>query len=599
MREKNLLKIFLLSTFLVSGLLVAGVYSPVYASVTLESGETVILALGEEIAIAGGLTIASNSTLDTSAGAVDVTLSGSWINSGTYVPLTTNITFTGAGTSTIIGTNTFFNFTCTTPGKQIIFESGKEQAITGTLTLLGSVSNKILLRALTTGTRWGFKSENIVQQIDFIDVKDSNASGTIINSYHSTDSGNNAGNWRFVSLTIDDHVAGATVNMTPIILGTAGANATVSLKDKDSLKVATTTADSSGNYFALVSTPMATGANSLTAYIDTIQGQSIDLTVTDSLPGGQAPEILSLATGDTIKGNVPDISGRSTPGASVNLLKLSALVIQASGFLVSSFTDDQYKYDLIAATIADANGDFAFAAADYKDYLVPGINRFMVTANGARSPILEVKVATPLGIVFDAKNNNAISGASVSLYKSNGALAQPGVDIAATDANPQTTGTDGSYGFVCNSGDYYCMVGYSSYRYPTIQSSFDSSRNIIIGSKMDTFMVGNRIFQMDLPLDSSEAFYCYPNPFNPGQQILTIQYYMDNDAAVSVSIYNIAGELVRNWEMPAGGQYAQKGMNRISWDGRNDADVKAASGIYLVFVNCGGSKKTFKVALVK
>ncbi len=571
--------------------------STVFASVIIESGEAVTLALSEEIGIAGSLTIANTATLDTSAGSVGITLNGSWLNSGTYVPGTTNITFTGTGTSTITGTNTFYNFTCTTAGKKLSFESGKEQTITGTLTLAGTAANNILLRALTTGSRWGINIRNHTQHIDFVDIKDSNAPVNIINCYHSVDSGNNAGEWKFVSLTIDNPVSGTTVNTTPVILGKGGVQALVTLKDKDGLSVASTQVDSSGNYFALVSTPIAAGANSLTAYIDTIQGQSIDLTV--SLTGGQAPEILSLVTGDTIIGTVPAISGKSTPGASVNLLKLSALTILSSASLVSSFSDNTYNYELLATTTADANGNFTFAAADYQAYLIPGANRFMVTANGARSSILVVNVATPLGIVFDAKTNNALAGASVSLYRFDGILAQPGIDIAATDANPQTAGLDGSYGFVANSGDYYCITSYSSYRYPTIRSIFDASRNIIIGSKMDTFTVGSSIFQMDLPLDPSEAFFCYPNPFNPNQQTLTIQYYLENDAEVTIAIYNIVGEMVRSWEMPAAGQYAQKGMNRINWDGRNNSDIKTASGVYIVFLNCGGAKKTFKVVLLK
>ncbi len=570
--------------------------STVSASVTLDSGETVILALSEEINISGSLTIANTATLDTSAGDIGITLSGSWLNSGAYLPGTTDITFTGTGNSAITGSNTFCNFTCTAPGKQFTFESGKEQIITGKLTLAGSAANKILLRALTAGSRWSFQMQNNTQQIDYVDVQDSNAPAKIINCYHSLDSGNNTGEWEFVSLTIDDPVSGATVNTTPAVFGKAGANATVSLKDQAGLKVATAGADSSGNYFTFVSTPISAGANTLTAYVDTIQGQSIDLTVTTALAGGQVPEILSLATGDTIRGTVPDISGKSTPGASVNLLKVTALLTAS---LVPSFSDAEYRYDLIAAAIADANGNFTFAAAVYQDYLIPGVNNFMVTANGARSSILAVKVATPLGIVFDAKTNHALSGASVSLYRSNGTLAQPGVDLPAADTNPQTVAADGSYGFVCNSGDYYCTVSYSTYRYPSIRSIFDASRKIIIGSKMDTFTVGSRIFQMDLPLDPSEAFFCYPNPFNPNQQDLAIQYYLENDANVSIAIYNLAGEMVRSWEIPAGGQYAQAGMNRIYWNGRNDADAKSASGIYFILVNCGGSKKTFKVALVK
>lgn len=573
--------------------------SAVFASVTLESGETVALSLGEEIGITGGLTISNNATLDTSAGSVGITLSGSWLNSGTYTPGTTNIIFTGTETSTITGTNTFCNFTCNTAGKQLSFESGKEQTITGTLTLTGTADNKILLHALTAGSRWGFNIKNSTQHVDFVDIKDSNAPANIINCYHSVDSGNNAGEWKFVSLTIDDPVSGTTVNTTPVVFGKAGANDTITLKDRDSLKVATTTTDTSGNYFAFVSTPIATGANSLTAYIDTIQGASIDLTVTAALTGGQVPEILSLATGETIIGNVPVISGKSTPGASVNLLKLSALVILPSRSLISSFNDNTYKYELIAVTIADANGNFSFTSADYKEYLTPGVNKFMVTANGARSGILVVNVATPIGVVFDAVRNQPLASARVSLYRSDGVLAQPGVDLASTDTNPQTAGADGSYGFVANSGDYYLTVQLPNYIYPSARNTFDLSRNIIPGSKMDTFRISTSILYMDLPLDPNESFSCFPSPFNPYQRDITIQYYLERDADVNIAVYDLLGNLVKTWEIASGNQYAQKGLNQLPWDGRNGSGNIIANGGYIVLLQADNATKKFKILVIE
>ena len=564
------------------------------ASVTLDAGETVVLSSHEEIGITGGLTISNNATLDTSAGSVGITLNGSWLNSGTYIPGTTNITFIGTETSTITGTNTFQNFTCTIAGKELTFESGKEQTVAGTLTLTGTAANKILLRALTAGNRWGLNSKNNTQHIDFADIKDSNAPTNIINCYHSVDSGNNAGEWKFVSLTIDDPVSGTTVNTNPVIFGKAGANDPVTLKDKNGLSVADTSADSSGNYFALVSTPIAAGANSLTAYIETIQGQTIDLTV--SLTGGQAPEILSLTTGETIKGTVPTIYGRSTPGASVNLLKLSVLAILPS---LAVFSDSTYRYELVATTTADTNGNFSFAAADYKGYLTPGVNRFIVTANGARSSILAVNVATPIGIIFDAVKNQSLANAQVSLYRSDGVLAQPGVELASTDTNPQTTGSDGSYGFVANNGDYYLTVQLPNYSYPSTRNSFDSSRNIITGSKMETFSIGSSILYMDLPMDPSESFSCYPSPFNPYKQNITIQYYLDKDAEVDIAVYDLLGNLVKTWEITSGAQYARRGLNQLPWDGRSGSGHIIANGGYIVLLHADNATKKFKILVIE
>ena len=588
-KSKLILILFLLST-------INSQLSTVSASVTIDAGETAVLASGEEIVINGTLTIANTATLDTSAGSAGISLNGSWLNSGTYVPLTTKVTFTGTEISTITGTNNFYDLTCTTAGKQFSFESGKEQTVTGALTLTGTAANKILLRALTTGTRWGFNMKNSNQHVDYIDVKDSSAPANIINCYHSVDSGNNAGEWKFVSLTIDDPVSGTTVNTTPVIFGKAGAHDPVTLKDKDGLSVATTSADSSGNYFALVSTPIAAGANSLTAYIETIQGQSIDLTVITSLTGGQTPEILSLATGETIIGIVPTISGKSTPGASVNLLKLSVLAILPS---VAVFSDSTYRYELITTTTADTNGNFSFTADDYKDYLTPGVNRFIVTANGARSSILAVNVATPIGIIFDAVKNQPLANAQVSLYRSDGALAQPGVELASTDTNPQTAGSDGSYGFVANTGDYYLTVQLPNYSYPATRNSFTSSRNIITGSKMETFNIGSSILYMDLPMDPSESFSCYPSPFNPYQQNITIQYYLDKDAEVDIAVYDLLGNLVKTWEINSGAQYARRGLNQLPWDGRSGSGRVIANGGYIVLLHADNTTKKFKILVIE
>ncbi|MDD5492203.1 MAG: T9SS type A sorting domain-containing protein, partial [bacterium] len=290
------------------------------------------------------------------------------------------------------------------------------------------------------------------------------------------------------------------------------------------------------------------------------------------------------------------ISGKSTPGASVNLLKMSALVVFPA---VAVFSDSTYRYELVAVTTADANGNFSFASADYKEYLTPGVNKFVVTANGTRSEILVVNVATPIGIIFDAIKNQPLSNAQVSLYRFDGVLAQPGVDIASTDTNPQTAGSDGSYGFVANSGDYYLAVQLPNYSYPSTRNYFDSSRNIIIGSKMDTFRIGPDILYMDLPLDPTESFSCYPSPFNPYERNITIQYYLDKDTEVGIAVYDLLGNLVKTWEITRGSQYAQKGLNQLPWDGRSGSGHIIANGGYIVLLHADNTVKKFKILVIE
>lgn len=66
----------------------------------------------------------------------------------------------------------------------------------------------------------------------------------------------------------------------------------------------------------------------------------------------------------------------------------------------------------------------------------------------------------------------------------------------------------------------------------------------------------------------------YPNPFNP---TTTIRYALPRDARVTVSVYNILGQLVT--ELVNDVQNA--GYHNIVWNGRNQSGTQVATGVYL------------------
>ena len=73
----------------------------------------------------------------------------------------------------------------------------------------------------------------------------------------------------------------------------------------------------------------------------------------------------------------------------------------------------------------------------------------------------------------------------------------------------------------------------------------------------------------------------YPNPFNPET---TIPYALSSDAIVSLTIYNIAGQVVRklvDGEALAAGQY------QAVWDGRSESGASVASGMYFYLLHAG------------
>ena len=89
----------------------------------------------------------------------------------------------------------------------------------------------------------------------------------------------------------------------------------------------------------------------------------------------------------------------------------------------------------------------------------------------------------------------------------------------------------------------------------------------------------------------------YPNPFNPETWI---PYQLSEDSAVSISIYDTTGKLVRALELgfqPAG-FYNSRG-HAAYWDGRNALGERVASGIYFYQLTTPFFQQTRRLVIVK
>ena len=84
----------------------------------------------------------------------------------------------------------------------------------------------------------------------------------------------------------------------------------------------------------------------------------------------------------------------------------------------------------------------------------------------------------------------------------------------------------------------------------------------------------------------------YPNPFNPET---TIRFDVPQASPVSLRIYNVTGQLVR--ELTAG--HRQAGSYEIHWNGLNDQSHLVPSGIYFYHMKAGDFTATRKMALIK
>ena len=89
-----------------------------------------------------------------------------------------------------------------------------------------------------------------------------------------------------------------------------------------------------------------------------------------------------------------------------------------------------------------------------------------------------------------------------------------------------------------------------------------------------------------------ELHNAYPNPFNPRT---TIRYAIPVSNQVKIEIYNVMGQKIRTLV----DKHMSVGTHNIIWDARNDAGLKAPTGIYFVRMQSSHFSSTQKVTLIK
>jgi hypothetical protein len=94
------------------------------------------------------------------------------------------------------------------------------------------------------------------------------------------------------------------------------------------------------------------------------------------------------------------------------------------------------------------------------------------------------------------------------------------------------------------------------------------------------------------PVTTSRLHGNAPNPFNPST---AIRFDLAQGGRTELRIYDVRGRLVRTLvaeSLPQGAHVAR-------WDGRSDAGVAVASGVYLVELLAGGVRAEHKMVLAR
>ncbi len=91
---------------------------------------------------------------------------------------------------------------------------------------------------------------------------------------------------------------------------------------------------------------------------------------------------------------------------------------------------------------------------------------------------------------------------------------------------------------------------------------------------------------------SSSLLQNFPNPWNPST---VIKYHIAQDGHVNLSIYNIAGQLVRNLvdDTKKAGKYD------VQWDGKDNSGRVVTSGVYFYKIAAENFKSTRKMILLR
>jgi hypothetical protein len=81
----------------------------------------------------------------------------------------------------------------------------------------------------------------------------------------------------------------------------------------------------------------------------------------------------------------------------------------------------------------------------------------------------------------------------------------------------------------------------------------------------------------------------YPNPFDSRKEDTIITYFLNQDTAIKITVYDPFGHKVWVKEIDAGTSGGSAGTNEVTWDGANDIGQKVAKGGYICVIQAAVS----------
>lgn len=356
-------------------------------------------------------------------------------------------------------------------------------------------------------------------------------------------------------VTIDEPADGSATNdVTPTIMGTAEANADVTVvvnpgtADEES---ATVTADGNGEWTYAVVTPLSEGPNSVDASQTDAAGNTGSATSTFDVDTiAPVVTIDTPADGSSSTDRRPTLSGTADPNMDVRL------VFNAGTASESTVT-----------VTADANGDWTFVPTFD---LPTGANTITASQVDAAGNTGSDSVSITIDVGGDVAINTPVDGAVIGdAYPEISGTGEPGasvditIDAGTADETTVTVTVD-------NNGDWtYTPVDALSDGAHTVDVSQDDNGNVTMDSVAFDVDLTAPMVQIDNPTDGSTTSDGTP----------TIDGSSD-EAGITVSITINAGtpgEETATVTTDANGDWTYTVMNQLA-DGQHTIDVRATDG---------------------
>jgi hypothetical protein len=82
----------------------------------------------------------------------------------------------------------------------------------------------------------------------------------------------------------------------------------------------------------------------------------------------------------------------------------------------------------------------------------------------------------------------------------------------------------------------------------------------------------------------------YPNPVDTRKEPTNVAYILNEDSAVKITLFDLLGYLVREWQFESGQNGGKAGPNVFQWDGSDSGGRKVAAGGYIMRIEVIGAK---------